>query len=424
MARIAPLRALTYNHDKIESLSSVTAPPYDVINGDERRRLMERHPHNIIRLVLDKPRAGGREDGEYEQAASLLQQWRQDGVLVRDKEPSIYVCRQTFRVGDRTISRTGFLAGLFLERLGEGQVFPHEKTMPTPREDRLQLMRACRANLSPVFTIYSDPDGDCAEFVRGVEEREPLHEFERGGDQRCALWRVQDEDWQQRLRELLEPQTVCIADGHHRYETALSYRDEARSSSAPSGDAPEDYALALFVSVADPGLTVLPTHRVLRADELDHEALLEHLQSSFNVMPAPDGGTLAERWDALREAGASIGYYAPDGTLYGITLPSEEQDDDGEPSLESLPVSILNDSILRPLFGGSDDELRCELDYHHRAADVQEDVDDGDWQAGFLLPPLPPRVVERIARSGGRLPPKSTYFYPKIPSGLLIYPFD
>ncbi|MEF8787562.1 MAG: DUF1015 domain-containing protein [Planctomycetota bacterium] len=423
MARIAPLRALTYNREKVYSLSTVTAPPYDVIDADERRALMERHPHNIIRLVLDKPRGGGREDGEYEQAASLLRRWRRDGVLVQDDEPSIYICRQTFSVGETTISRTGFLAGLRLEELGEGQIFPHEKTMPAPREDRLELMKACRANLSPVFTIYSDPEGDCAEFVREVESREPLHEFERGDGQRCALWRVQDAEWQEHLRSLLGPQTVCIADGHHRYETALHYRDQARPESAPAGDAPEDYVLALFVSVADPGLTVLPTHRVLRADGMDHEAMLDHLRSRFTVLSDPDGGTLDERWEALREQGASIGYYGPDGALYGIALPDEGADAD-DPSLESLPVSVLNESILRPFFGGSGDELACELDYHHRAADVEDDVQRGDYQAGFLLPPLPPRVVERIARSGGRLPPKSTYFYPKIPSGLLIYPFD
>ena len=423
MARIAPLRALTYNRDKVGSLSDVTAPPYDVIDEEQRRELTERHPHNIIRLVLDKPRGSGREPGEYQRAASLLEQWRQDGVLVQDTQPSIYVCRQTFSVGDQTISRTGFLAGLFLEQLGEGQVFPHEKTMPAPREDRLELMRACRANLSPVFTIYSDPGGGCAEFVRDVESREPLHEFDRGSGQRCALWRVQDEEWQRRLRGLLDPQTVCIADGHHRYETALHYRNQARQASASPEEAPEDYVLSLFVSVADPGLTVLPTHRVVRSADMDQKALLEHLRATFTILPDPEEGTLAERWDALQERGAAIGYYASDGALYGIVVPDDRAEGEA-PSLDSLPVSILNRDILRAFFGGSGDELACELDYHHRAEDVQEDVKQGDYQAGFLLPPLPPRTVERIARSGGRLPPKSTYFYPKIPSGLLIYPFD
>ena len=412
-------------------MSRVVAPPYDLISAELQEELLHRDPHNAVRLVLGKTLPGGRSDLEYTRAAQCLARWRGEGILVLEKEPSIYVVEQVFELNGEPVRRVGFVARLLLEEFGAGGVFPHEQTMAGPKADRLKLMQACRANLSQVFGIYPDPEGRADRLLREMEGTCSLYEYEDDTGVACIVKRVDDASRVQQLQQLLRDAGVCIADGHHRYESALAYRDQARPPSAPPGAAPQDFTTALLVSVADRGLVALPTHRLIRAASFNEEALLSGLQRDFqlthvNVAGAED---LDRAFGELREEGASIGCYLRGGRLFGLHIAHEGEPPrplQPTPDVTKLPVSILNEAVLRAHFGVDPTRKEEEdgIRYNHEAAKVYEGVESGGFDAGFLLPPLQPQLVERIARLGQRLPPKSTFFYPKMPSGVLMYPFE
>jgi len=432
LARIEPFRALRYNPDRISFISRVVAPPYDVIEGDLRKELLKRDPHNVIRLILGKTPAGGRGEQEYLEAARHLAAWRREGVLIRDEKPSVYMFEQHFEAEGERTRRLGFVAALLLEEFGSGQVFPHERTMSGPKADRLQLMRACSGNLSQVLGIYSDPDGQCDRFVQQIKGNGPIYEYRDRNGTACALTRMDDPGAIRELQQLLRDRALCIADGHHRYETALAYRREARPASAPPGSAPQDFTTALCVSVADRGLKALPVHRVAKAaGRFDGERLLRELRQGFEMSRAhvKRAEDLQRAWAALRADGAEIGCYLVGGKLFGLRAkqgPTASVSQDEPPDVRALPVSALNDEILVPHFGVDPYQKggAGSIAYHHEAESAYWDVESGRFDAGFLLPPLEPRLVELIARSGQRLPPKSTFFYPKMPSGLVMYPFE
>ena len=432
MTVIKGIRALRYNPEKIADISRVVAPPYDVIDPELEDELLRRDPHNIVRITMGKTPRGGRSPQDYVEAARRLSAWRSEGVLMRDDEPGIYFVRQRFEVHGESVCRTGFIGGLLLAELGSGSVFPHERTMSGPTQDRLELIRACRAGLSQVFCIYSDSDGRCERFLQAIEGDVPLYEFRDDAGVLCSVSRMDDSHQMDSLKELLRDQTVCIADGHHRYETALAYRDEARAASASPGAAPQDYVAIFCVSVANAGLKVLPTHRLVKADgEFDEARLLADVRQKFTV-----GETSVGRAADVRAAlatlvaeGAEIGCYLPGGRLFGLrsrNAASSVRDPDQDPDMHSLPVCILNEKILCEHFDVETGRKRQRgaIRYEHIIENVYRKVEDGSFHAGFLLPAIEPRMVERVARSGQRLPPKSTFFYPKIPSGLVIYPFE
>jgi len=432
LARIEPFRALRYDPGRITDISRVVAPPYDVVSAELRDELLLRDPHNVIRLILGKAPPGGRSHEDYCSAGRHLARWRDEGILIREEKPSIYIVEQTFELNGKPVRRVGFVAALLLEEFGAGQVFPHEHTMAGPRADRLNLMRVCRTNLSQVFGIYCDPEGKVDRFVREIGGAHLLCEFRDEANVPCVLRRVDDAGQVEKLKLLLRDATVCIADGHHRYETALAYRDEARPPSVPPGTAPQDFTTALLVSVADGGLRALPTHRLVAAGAgFDERAFLSGLRRDFRLSRVSVGG--AEEMDRafwkLRQEGAVIGCYLAGGRLFGLHVSGHvgsPQPQEDALQVSKLPVSILNAKILPRYFGADPSRKREDdgIQYQPEAGKVYEGVESGRFHAGFLLPPVEPQLVECIARSGQRLPPKSTFFYPKMPSGLLMYPFD
>lgn len=428
--QIAPFRPLRYNPDRISFISRVVAPPYDVISEPQAQLLRESDPHNVIRLILGKGNEGLHTDKEYRNAAATLNAWRRDGVLVRDGEPAIYLCEQSFPVYGEVRVRRGLLCAALLEQSNSGGLLPHEQTRAAPREDRLRLMQACRASLSPVFGIYHDRRGAGAAAVEELATGWPLYEF-RMEDVAYRVWRVSDRERVRALAQALAKEQILIADGHHRYETALAYRRAHRDPTVPYGRAPEDYLLLYAVSARDKGLSILPTHRLVKAPEgFDRERFLRAVSATFLVERAPTM-TPEELLACVRDLGPhSILCYVGPGQVFTLTdhgldplqVPMPER----SPRWRNLPVTLLHYTILEPLLGipAASDATEQRLLFTPDAEQVYWSVEGGRFDLAFLLPPTPVASVEAVARAGERMPAKSTYFYPKIASGLVIYPFE
>jgi uncharacterized protein (DUF1015 family) len=408
----------------------VVAPPYDVIDPELEQKLLARDPHNIVRLTFGKTPSEGRTNGEYRRAAETLARWRRDGILLQDSAPSIYVVEQSFTLGGRAFTQHGFIAGVLLEAFGAGTIFPHERTAPAPRSDRFRLLAACRTNLSQVLGIYSDPDGAIDQFVRGLCVGDPIYCFRDTDDVGHMVWALRGDAPVSELAARIRPQTLVIADGHHRYESAYEYCRQHRSPDLPSGSAPVDYIPAFCVSVANPGLKTLATHRRVRTrGRLRQDALLKTLAGHFELEHTAVGNadSLQRDFDLASRGAACVGCYLPGAGLYILhprdltslrpRFPSTAD------SWWTLPVSLLHHVVLPDALQippGSPEESAL-VEYRHDATQIYWGVESGQFTVGFLLPPTSPQEVVRVAALGQRLPPKSTYFHPKLPSGLALH---
>ncbi|MHC5033852.1 MAG: DUF1015 domain-containing protein [Planctomycetota bacterium] len=430
MIRIAPFKALRYNPEAISFISRVVAPPYDVISQEDAQALRDGDPHNVIRLTLGKVGKDGRSNEEYARAAEVFAEWLRDGVLIRDDAPGVYVCEQAFSLDGKHYVRRGLICAMLLEEFSSGSVLPHEHTMAGPKDDRLRLMTACRANLSQVFGVFSDAEGRVdallGEMARGIA----LYEF-RGADAVAyQVWRIEDPEFIGQVAALLRGETLLIADGHHRYETALHYRQLYRRDDAPPGDALEDFLPIFCVSAKNPGLKVLATHRLVKAPAGSSlQELLTLLAATFDVAEASVGGPedLKKALDPSSFNCSAIACYVHPQRLLVLRPKTREALDaflpDRVPEWRSLPVTWLHYAILDPLFGipaETESGHPC-LAFTHDVEDLYWAVESGRFDAAFLLPPIAPAVVERIASTGERMPPKSTFFYPKIATGLILY---
>lgn len=431
--QIAPFRPLRYNPREISFISRVVAPPYDLLSETDAEELRERDPHNIVRLTLSKDSRHERTEHAYHQAAETLTRWREENVLIREPEHAIYLCEESFALGGTDYVRRGFLSTTLLEDFGSGRILPHEHTTPGPIHDRLQLMEACRANLSPVFGIFSDTDGQIDRRLERLGDDSPLYEFCSPEDVCYRVWRIAEPGEVRDLAGLLRNELLLIADGHHRYETAVAYRDKHRSVEGPPGSAPEDFLLTFCVSAHNPGLCVLPTHRLVRAEAaFDPEWLARSMANRYNVEDLHVGSPeqLEEIVTSWQPEESIIGCYMA-GNRMVLIRPGEEEflapeSVPGPPVLRKLPVTVLHHNILRPFF---DIPVEVEKAGERLEFTVDPDrlywaVEGGRFDAAFLLPPISPATLAGVARSGHRMPPKTTWFYPKIPSGLVLYPFE
>jgi len=432
LIRIARFRPLRYNPESISFISRVVAPPFDVIDRDMARELREQDPHNCIRLILGKQGKGRRTPREYARAAETLESWRQGGVLLREAAPSVYVCQQRFRLRGREHARHGLLTGLLLPDGTAADILPHEQTMPAAKADRLRLMEATRASLSPVFGVLTDPSGMVYSALRNMEQGPPLYEFQTPEGVAYRLWRVTDTDQMSNLAGLLHEQDLVIADGHHRYETARTYRRKHRNTDGPPGSAPEDFLLTFAVSSRDDGLLILPTHRLLKVEgPFDLEVFVSRLESNFQlteheIRTPEELDTVAGAW---RPGEQVMACYLTGGRLLVLRPPGESWPQTNIPAgpaeWREMVVVALHYGILRPFF-----DIPAEAGSEHPGLTFEPDLEEVYWQMesgrfdlSFVLPSQDPTVLERVARGGRVMPPKSTYFYPKIFSGLLFYPF-
>jgi uncharacterized protein (DUF1015 family) len=436
--QIRPFRALRYATDAIPDIAAVVAPPYDVIGPEEHARLLARHPANVVRLDLPSAEPGDEPDERYRRAARTLAAWRSDGTLHKDPRSAVYMYEQTYRVPDTDVERTqrGFFGRLRLEAFGpDAGVLRHERTLEGPREDRYRLLRATGVNTSPVVALYDDPSGTSSAVLATLAAGEPVADVRDDDGVRHRLWVVEaDGPFADRVAALTEAAgsgPVTIADGHHRYETALRYRDERRMSRSCEEDPAFDYLLALLLeSTAEP-LTILPTHRVVRGlgDE-GVEMLRAGLADLFETRTASRSELLREFEGALGGGGAGrFGFWTREG---GSILAARRAAFATDASTVPPPVASLDAWLLGQALdraAGLDAaavEGGDRIGYTKSAAEALGLVDartDGA-DAAFLLDPTPVEAVEAVARSGAVMPQKSTYFYPKALTGLVINPHE
>ncbi|MDH3495681.1 MAG: DUF1015 domain-containing protein [Gemmatimonadota bacterium] len=392
---IAPFAAERYR--AVDRLGDLVAPPYDVISMTFRDTLAARHPHNIVRLIL--PSGPG---NRYDAAAKLLAQWRAEGVLERDPAPGVYVVQQEFLTPDgRTHLRTGVIAGLHVEPYDAGRVRPHEHTHRGPKEDRLALARATGAMLETIFVLARDERGHLQRRLDGVTHHEPLAVAELDGVA-IGLWRVGGVQGRE-IAHAVGDGPLYIADGHHRFETANALRAELPVA---------ERMPALVVPLRDPGLFVLPTHRLVTGTPIDPVALVTAWARHFAVDEREaelDPRGLLEGLGA----GASAVVVLPQGRVLALSAPSPQ---DGE-----LEIAVVERDVVQPLLAAAGPA--GALSYTAHPGEVFDAVGRGSAAAGVLVRPTPVERVLAVADARGVMPPKSTYFAPKVPSGLVFLPY-
>lgn len=431
MADIQAFRAFRYDLGRIGNLSDVIAPPYDVIGPELQQALYERSPYNVVRLILDKELPGDSDgNNRYTRAAQFLRDWQQDGILAQDSARSLYVYHQDFEVEGRRYTRKGFMARVRLEKFGEGRVFPHEETLSGPKADRLKLFHATNMNLSQIFGLYPDEAGDVGTLLdEAVQRAMPLQATDHLGVV-SKVWPVSDQRIVSRVVGLMGPKPIFIADGHHRYETALRYRDDKQQSGELSGpDAPANFVLMMLVSMQDPGLVILPTHRLVsNIGELHAEQLRTLLSNHFELETIGTGADSARQaWEHIEADGSQelLGFgTVADGVWQVGRFRSaqlmEKLAGDHSPAWRELAVAVLHRVVLEKLLPESGaSQPQCK--YVHLLKEVTDAVAARDCQLAVLVPPAQMNHVEQIAGNLEKMPPKSTYFYPKLLSGLLFH---
>jgi uncharacterized protein (DUF1015 family) len=413
MAEIIPFHGIRYNRTLVGNLAAVITPPYDVITPPEQELYYNRSPYNAIRLEYGKPGPADQDsDNRYNRAAAAFQAWLDEGVLLRDPEPLLYLHEHRFSYQNRAYRRTGIVAALKLEPYDKGIVIPHERTMSHPKTDRLKLLRRCHANFSPIFGLFADPARRVAEICAAARDTEPLCNFSTDDGQRHRLWAVRDPACQEALARSLAPLPVFIADGHHRYKTALRFAQEGGALYPGSG-----YILAELADLQDPGLLILPTHRLLHGlAPAQVEALPRIIMENFDTRILGDLAQLD-----MHKLTALLKRQGRKGPVMGLLLAGRVWLLAAKPHAAecSLDVAILQQRIKPFLLHDADPEQH--LTYTIDAQFASQAVLSGSAQAAFILNPTPIEAVTASARRGEKLPQKSTYFYPKLPAGLVFY---
>jgi uncharacterized protein (DUF1015 family) len=415
MAEVEPLRTLRYEPAAVGSLEAVIAPPYDVIDDRQRAELAARSPFNVVEIDLPRPNGGD----PYVHARDTMDAWRQQGVLVREREPALWALEQEFAAPDgERRRRRGFFARVRVEDYGAGRIRPHERTHPGPKEDRLRLTVATRANLSAIFSLFPDPNGAAVSALEQAASDEPFAVAADNEGTVNRLWRLSDPTTIADLQAALADAELLIADGHHRYETARLYAEEI------GGEGDHRYVLMLLCALSDPGLAVLPTHRLLSGlGEREQQAIRHVLLRDFEVEKV-DAAELAPNGPGGR---VQFGYMdAFHRTPYRLTLKDQAIADralDGKPEpYRRLDTAVLEALVLRGALGMTEDDISHlrGLDYSKSFQDARAAVESGRYDAGFFLRATPIEQVRAVAAAGESMPPKSTYFYPKVPTGLVF----
>jgi uncharacterized protein (DUF1015 family) len=420
VAEVLPLRAVHYNLPEVGSLEAVLAPPYDVIDSERRRELVARSPFNAVEL--DLPEAPSPDRDRYEYADELLEEWLLERILVADRDPAVWALAQKYVGPDgNSYTRRGLLVRVRVSEYGAGLVRPHERTQPGPREDRLRLTRATRHNLSPIFSLYA---GDAWTAVQ-PHLADPWGESTDDDGTTNRVWRIADPGAVEKVSASLGDSELLIADGHHRYETARVYAEEV------GGEGPHRYTLMCLVSLEDPGLAVFGYHRLiggLTGDSARQEALAEAIREHFELEEVQESEI-----DPVDEKGAGVFGYIDSHFRRAFRLrlkdPSVLDARLGERSsaYRRLDAVILEELILKGGLGMSAEDVEAKRGIGY-AKSVREALaqlgDDGDYQAAFILRPTPVEQVREVAAAGATMPPKSTFFYPKVPTGIVFNPLS
>jgi len=444
MPPIQAMHAITYPFETHTDLSSVIAPPYDVLSESKKAALMAKSKHNIVAVDLPHlpPKTVG-PDEAYQRAGERFRQWLSDRVMVKHETPTLFVYAQRYTVGDKTFCRRGLIGNVRIQEFGagpegQGGIWPHEQTFSAAKEDRLKLMRATQAQLSPIFGIFSDPQEEVGGLLQAVMDRGAYSAFGVTDDDgvRHEIWAVTDPDTIRGFEQVLGPKDIYIADGHHRYNTALIYRREQveHHGLAPenTGAHPADWCQFVLVSMQDPGMIVLPTHRVLgNMPGFDIDKFKQAAAGKLNV-EAFTGDSLEALEAALPDAGPhAMGLYDPANPKHPFYIATTLSDDplaqshalQAEP-WRKLDVAILQhlvvEQVCEPTFCGGDDKVGWK--FPHEIAELKRLADSEDYQLGVVMQPTPLESIRQVSEAGELMPQKSTFFYPKLATGLAVNP--
>lgn len=440
LANLQPFRGVRYDTAKIGNIADVVCAPYDIIPPADQQALYVRHPKNVVRLELgltspDDTTA----DNRYTRAARTLAEWLAEGTLFREEAPALYLYEERFDIGGKSSSRLGLIGAVELAEWSERIVLPHEKTLPKPKADRLELTRATRSRLSPVFVLYNDPTGGIGRALARAMEEEPLYRFslEEGKVAAAArnqrLWRIESKEMVEAIIQAMRDEPLYIADGHHRYETALNYWRELKDNGAEKGH-PASYVMMHLVDFASPGLVVLPTHRMLKLSIQARERLKAQIAASFELRAVD--GDLAELISALGEYEKvyhAFGISGLDKSENGKTrhfviyrrrgeetarlLPQDRSD-----AGRALDVTVLHEMVINPLGWGEgrSGPNEEELTYTRDAREAESAIERGECDVAFYLNSTPVTAIREVADASDRMPEKSTYFWPKPVTGLVL----
>lgn len=418
MAEVKPLRALHYALDKTGGLQDVVAPPYDVIDAEQRAALKARSTHNVVEIDLPVAPDGG---DPYAYAAKVLDAWRDEGVVVEDETEAIWPLEQDYVGPDgRGRTRRGFLARVRIDEYGAGRIRPHERTHPGPKEDRLRLTRATRANLSPIFSLFSDPEHRAWNALAPATADTPWAQTTDADGTVNRLWRVDGGDAIAAVQQALGSSELLIADGHHRYETARVYAEEI------GGEGPHRYVLMCLVALEDPGLTVFPTHRLVKnLADAQWEALDNAISQHFSATALDSVKALPPAENERIELGyIDVRKQQPLRLTLSDTAAVEAALSGRSEPYRHLDTAVTEALLLKGALGMSDDQIDHldGLGYARDDAQAIELVRTGAYDAALFMAPTPVARVQDVAASGESMPPKSTYFFPKVPTGLLFNP--
>jgi len=414
MTEVVPFKGILYNVSKISSIEEVLAPPYDIIAPEYKEALYKRNPFNIVRIDYGKDMPGDNEiNNRYSRARKYLNTWMHKGILIQSKKPSFYVYTMTYEINNQKKQLVGFLGLLRLEELGRGSIYPHECTYSTPKRDRLELLRSCNANISPIFSLYKSTEGQVtALFTRIIKSSKPYFELKDADGAIHRLWQVDKKKDITTISKELENKQIFIADGHHRYETALEYQREMKAR-RPSHKGKEafDYVLMFFANILDKGLTILPTHRLVKEVPRD---INTKLSEYFHLTYITDNFDIAKR---LSEKKNVFGFFSNDKNGWYL-LQYKDNLSEINPNIRDIDVIILHEVVFKKILQVT--EIGYEMDLNK----ALEKVRKRQYGAAFFLNPTQVADVEKAAFSSVRMPPKSTYFYPKLLTGVVINSFS
>ncbi|MBI5231465.1 MAG: DUF1015 domain-containing protein [Coriobacteriales bacterium] len=438
MPLVRPLRAWRYARTA-RDITPLVAPPYDVVSEDQRTELLSRDPHNAVALELPEgPLDPSVPGNRYETGARRWAEWRREGILKQDDEPGIYVLEQRFEIGGQPKTRRALFVDVEISPFADGVVLPHERTLPKALGDRFELIKATAANFSPVFALYDDPESRIDSLLSVTGAMTPAAEADADDSSHSVLWRVTDPQVVSTVVNVLRDKRLFIADGHHRYTTALAYRDLRRDEAGgqPASDVPAaerpayDFVLMALVNMEDPELVVLPTHRLAdAAGTFDPVGFVRGLEERFVVTDLPFGhpsGVLdsvegpAFLFQARGEARPRLAVLRADVDL-DVAIPLDRSD-----AWKRLDVAVLQELVLDPLLGIHPDRAETleRLSFCKDAHKALEEVADGHHDVAFVLRATGVEQLRAVALGGEIMPQKSTYFYPKLLSGLLFRAMD
>ena len=438
MAEIIPFRGMLYNTDKIKNLADIIAPPFDVISEEEQESYHLIHQQNMIWLTLGRTTENDTSDNNrYTRAADYLKTWLSENILLQDEIPAFYLTAHQFPHANKTVTRYGLIALVGLVPFEEGVVLPHEKTFSKIKAERLELIKACQANLSPIFSLYSDQENQIMQvLLTSVADKLPDADFIDHNGQQHSLWRITDQTIHRHVSDAMQNKRLFIADGHHRYETALRYRKWLADNTPDfNGTHPANYVMMYLCGMEDPGVVILPAHRMLNEVAASTRAsLISKASDFFDITTIPYKGEQRKKnrteFLALLKSNTSkncLGIFMKDcPELYLLTLKPNVMErmfgDELADSLKNIDVTVLTRLLFMEILGFDQARLDNEnlIAYTRLAEEAIDWVEDGKHDITFILNPTKIEQVRHIATEGLIMPRKATYFYPKVITGQVL----